>query len=368
MLLLLCLAMALAMLAVVTWNVVAWPAVGAAGLSRPARVSVLIPARNEAATIAACLASVVAQGPPVEEVLVYDDESADDTAALVRSAAVGDARIHLLTGGTLPPGWFGKPHACMQLATAAGGEWLLFLDADARLLPGALARLVEEARRRGVTLLSPWPGLQLVSVWEQLLMPVLNLVVFTLYPGPLSLVRRDPALGLAHGACILVRRETYVRLGGHALVRDELFEDSWLARRWRARGEPALCLDGRTIVQVRMYRTLAEIWSGFQKNLYPAFAWEASFWALLLLHAAVFVVPAVMLVTAPSLVAAAALAAGIAMRILLAVRFRQPLWSVWFQPAAACSLIGLGLVSRWRYRRAGVEWKGRRYTRAGAVV
>jgi chlorobactene glucosyltransferase len=365
---LLCLALAVSLLAIVVWNVVGWPAIGDERLQEPAAVSVLIPARDESGTIAACLERVIGQGPSLLEVLVYDDRSADGTGAIVDTWRARDPRVRLVRGGDLPAGWFGKPHACMRLAEQARGEWLLFLDADARLQPRALDRLVQEARRRRLTLLSPWPALMMLSRWEQLLMPVLNLVVLSLYPAPLSLLRQDPSLGLAHGACILARRDTYFRLGGHAMVRTELFEDSRLAQRWRGQGERALCLDGQHLVSVRMYSTLLEIRRGFEKNLYPAFEREASFWSFLGLHVLVFVAPVLMLIAAPSVAAGLALGAGVLMRLLLALRFGHPIWSVWLQPMATCVMVGIALASRRRYRHGGVEWKGRRYTRDGAAA
>ena len=363
------LALAGPMLGLAAWNAIAWPAITTRRSRVRGAVSVLVPARDEAPTIGGCLDSVLAQGPPLCEVVVYDDRSADDTAAQVERKAERDTRVRLLKGGDLPPGWCGKPHACQRLADEANGEWLLFLDADARLYPEAISRLLEEASRRHVTLLSAWPGLALGSAWERLLMPVLNLVVFTLYPAPLSLRRGDPSLGLAHGACILVHRETYLRLGGHAMVQDQLFEDSRLAQAWRARGERSLCLDGQSVVSVRMYSAVGEIWRGFQKNFYPAFRRETSFWAFLSLHASTFVLPVVLVLMAPSPVTLAAAAAGILMRLVLAVRFRHPLWSAFFQPVAALVMIGIALTSRARYRAgAGVEWKGRRYSARGEVA
>jgi glycosyltransferase involved in cell wall biosynthesis len=359
---------AVPMLGLVLWNVVAWPAVTTSSGAGPEAVSVLIPARDEAGTIEACLASVLSQGPGLHEALVYDDRSTDDTAVRVERLAAGDSRVRLLHGGDLPPGWCGKPHACARLAEAAAGKWLLFLDADARLWPEALSRLVQDAQSRRLTLLSAWPGLVLVSAWERLLMPVLNLVVFSLYPAPLSLLRNDPSLGLAHGACILVHRATYLKLGGHGLVRDQLFEDSRLAQAWRAGGERGLCLDGQSIVTVRMYSTGTEIWRGFQKNFYPAFRRDVSFWGFLAMHALVFVLPVILFAAAPSTLTAAAAAAGIMMRVLLALRFRHPLWSAVLQPVAATVMLGIARASRTRYRAAaGVEWKGRHYTARGEV-
>jgi glycosyltransferase involved in cell wall biosynthesis len=357
------------MLSLVVWNVAAWPAVTRRRDPEAGSVSVLIPARNEAGGIEACLESVVRQGAVVREILVYDDGSSDGTAGVVRAFLVENDRVRLLAGGHLPAGWCGKPHACLRLAEAAVAEWLLFLDADARLADGAVERLLRDARDRHVTLLSAWPALELVGFWERLLMPVLNLVVFSLYPAPLALLRGDPSLGLAHGACILAHRPTYGRLGGHALVRDQLFEDSRLAQAWRARGQQSLCLDGQTVVSVRMYRTAREIWAGFQKNCYPAFRHEGTFWAFLALHTAAFLVPPAVMVASPSAGAAAAFGGGMLMRAVLSVRFGHPMWSAVLQPVSAAVLVALGLASRRRYRAAqGVEWKGRRYGPRGEVA
>lgn len=363
------LAIVFGMLALVLWNVLAWPAI--AHGRRPAHgvVSVLVPARNEADTIAACLESISLQGRAVREILVYDDHSSDATAAAVVRYAATDPRVRLLQGGELPSGWCGKPHACMRLAEAADSDWLLFLDADARLAPHAIERLLQDAHARDLTFLSAWPGLTLRGTWEQILMPLLNLVVFSLYPAPLALVRPDASLGLAHGACILARRETYVALGGHSLVRGQLFEDGRLAQLWRAHGARGLCLDGQSIVSVRMYRSASGIWRGFQKNFYPAFRRDASFWGFLALHSVAFVVPAALLIAAPSSAAAAAVAGGVLMRVLLAARFGHPFWPAPLHPLAVCVLIALGVSSRWRYRAAsGVEWKGRRYGPRGEVA
>jgi glycosyltransferase involved in cell wall biosynthesis len=363
------LVIAVSMLGLVLWNVVSWPAVSSGRSDIPGAVSVLIPARDEETRIGGCLDSVLAQGPSLLEVVVYDDRSSDGTAARVERRAAADARVRLLRGGPLAPGWCGKPHACQRLAEAATAEWLLFLDADARLQPDAISRLLQDADHRQLTLLSPWPGLVLVSLWERVLMPVLNLVVFSLFPAPLSVWRRDPSLGLAHGACILVHRDTYLELGGHAMVRDQLFEDSRLAQAWRAAGERALCLDGQSIVAVRMYSTAGEIWRGFRKNFYPAFRSDVSFWLFIALHAAVFVVPVALVALSPSALTVTAAASGIAMRLALALRFRHPLWSVVLQPFAAIVMIGIGLSSRAGYRAgAGLEWKGRRYDARGEVA
>lgn len=365
------LAVALALLCVTLWNALAWPRVGdiapdGASVSESS-LSILIPARDEVKNIAACLDAALAQGAIVGEVLVYDDHSQDGTARIVADYARRDARVRLVSPVALPAGWCGKTFACARLAREARGGWLLFLDADARLMPDGAARIVAAAEARGVTLISCWPRLEMCGFWEGTLMPLLNFVVFTLYPAPLAMRRTlDPSLGLAHGSCLLVRRDAYTEVGGHALVRDQLFEDVRLAQTWRERGQESLCLDGQGVVRVRMYRSLAEIWQGFQKNFFPAFRRERSFWAFVALHTVVFLLPFALALLAFSTpwarpFAASALCVLVA-RAALAWRFGHPWWSVALHPLGQTVLVALGLASWMRCRTGrGVVWKGRRY-------
>ena len=225
----------LLLLAVVLWNVLAWPTVTAETV-REGEISILIPARNEELNLGDCLLCVTTQGEVIKEVLIYDDHSTDLTSTIIEQYTQGDKRIRLVSPVALPPDWGGKNFACEQLAKAARGEWLLFLDADTRLSELSAARMLNEARQREITLLSCWPSLELSSFWEQTLLPMLNFLVFTLYPAPLSLRRDDPSLGLAHGACLLVCRDTYFAVGGHAAVHDAITEDIRLAQLWRERG------------------------------------------------------------------------------------------------------------------------------------
>ena len=358
---------AAALLAVVAWNVLAWPKVNPRARAYPQSVSVLIPARNEEGNLAACLEAVLRQGEAIAEVLIYNDHSTDSTARIIAEFARRDGRVRLVEAVPLAPGWCGKNFACVQLAEAARGEWLLFLDADVRLADGAVDQMVEEAHRRELTFLSCWPALSLVGFWEKALMPMLNFVVFTLFPAPLSLRRPWPSLGIAHGACLLMHRIQYAAIGGHAAVRDQIFEDVRLAQLWRARGERGLCLDGQEVVSVRMYSSPGEIWSGFQKNCFLAFRRELSFWAFLALHGVVFLAPFLALAWIRAWPVWLAAGSVLGMRALLALRFRYPWWSVLLHPLGEMVLIAIGLSSWWRCKSGrGVEWKGRQYYARGS--
>jgi glycosyltransferase involved in cell wall biosynthesis len=345
---------------VVAWNVLRWRKVGNAPTVRPGNVrpkgargsiAILIPARDEEDRLPACLQSLM--GQDVAEILVYDDHSEDSTAAVIDRFARRDARFRRLAPAPLPSGWCGKTFACAQMAAQATSDWLLFLDADVRLAPGAAARIAAEAESASVTLLSCWPGFDIRGFWEAVLMPMLNFVVFTLFPAPLAAERGDASLGIAHGACILARRDVYTRLGGHAMVRGEIFEDTLLARAWRAGGERSLMLDGQHVVRVRMYSGYSTIWRGFEKNFYPAFRKKRNFWLFLAMHAGVFLLPFLMMDYST-------MALVLGARTLLAVRFRQAWWSVALHPLGEAVVIALGFSSWWKCRSGqGVAWKRR---------
>lgn len=358
------------------------PALGAAQLvlvldnlrvfQRPARgaaatggVSVLVPARDEAPRIAACVQGALLQ-PEAAEVLVLDDHSGDGTAAAARAAGAHDARLQVLAGAPLPPGWTGKNYACHQLAERARGEWLAFVDADATLAPGALEGALAYARE--ADLLSFWPRQELGSLGEQLLLPLLSMVLLAFLPLRLAASRPDPALSAANGQFLLFRREAYAACGGHAAVRDDLVEDVALARRVKRMGGRLVIVDAGPRVRVRMYRSLGEAWAGFRKNLYPAFGEPRPFlFALGLL---------VIWHVAPPFVAAGAWVSGARwlawpflvqwalatlLRLVLAWRLAQPRWSAFVHPVAAGLLVAIALASWRAAARGALTWKGRRY-------
>ncbi len=356
-----CLAVVLSALAVI--NAVAFLRPKRGTVSEDVRVSVLIPARNEESNLSHCIASVLNQGNHVSEVLIYDDQSSDATRQIASDWAQRDSRVRLVETVPLPDGWLGKPHACYRLAAEARGQWLLFIDADARLESGAIERLLATAYQQDATFLSTWPAIEMHTPAEQILMPMLTFYVMTLYPSPLQMHSLHHRYALAHGSCILCRKDVYQQLDGHRAVRLELFEDTALARRWRAMNERALCCDGSEIVRVRMYRSVSEIWRGFQKNFYPGFRKRWLFPVVLALHALVFTVPFFAVVIKPSIPMVLALSSVLGARVVLSFRFKHPLWSVVLHPLAEMFLLGVGISSWWVWSSGrGVEWKQRRYS------
>jgi chlorobactene glucosyltransferase len=238
---------------------------------------VLIPARNEANRISPCLHSLVNQDYPNIEILVLDDYSEDGTAEVVRQFG----KVRLLIGKPLPEGWSGKSWACHQLANAAGGELLLFTDADTVHSVGAVSAAVREQRRTRADLLSVWPYQISETLAEKLVIPLLFVVAGSFVPHWLIYLsqtakwpfRNFPrawvaSLGVANGQFLLFSRESYFRIGGHEAVRDKMAEDVALGRTIAGQiGMRLVNANGVLLVQCRMYRSLEEIWHGFTNTL-----------------------------------------------------------------------------------------------------
>lgn len=340
--------------------------------TNPPLLSVLVPARDEERNIARCLRSLLAQDYPRMEILVLDDHSSDATAAIVAQLAREDRRLVLLQGQPLPEDWHGKAWACYQLARAAGGDWLLFTDADTEHAPGAVSASVAMARQTSADLLSLFPELVSGGWWERLMLPV---IPFALLAGlPLSLVHRArcPRAAIAFGPFMLFSRQGYWRCGGHAAVRTNIVDDMGLAHQIKKAGGRLLMADGCDLVRVRMYRGACDLWQGISKSVFAALHYS---WTTLALAfagvGAAFVGPLAFLglglwrgdtgrawVGLPLvqivLVWAAALAVARRMRMSQAMAFLRPL-------TMAMTMV-IAVHSAWCARLgSGTVWKGRSY-------
>jgi chlorobactene glucosyltransferase len=341
-------------------------------------VSVLVPARNEKLNIERCVRSLLAQDWPNLEILVLDDRSDDGTGALAR--ACGE-KVRVLEGAELPAGWVGKNWACHQLAQQARGAWLLFTDADTEHAPGTVSAAVALAEQVRADLLSAWPRLLTVGLAEKLVLPLIVFFGMAIYPHALlSWLQRHPwlaarlpararrALGAANGQFLLFRRACYERIGGHAALRDHLVEDLALGRAVAARMHEGLRLvncEALRFSQVRMYRSLGEVWEGFTKNSRAAF--EDRPLGMFLFgstQALLFLWPfaALGLALGSEAIVLAQVAIIYLIRAVLTVRFRTSWLGVVLHPFGLVLTLAIGLNSALRSTRGGVTWKGRRYT------
>jgi chlorobactene glucosyltransferase len=333
------------------------------------RVSLLVPARNEAANLRAHLPLLLASDWPKLEIIVLDDGSEDGTAAIVESfARENPDRLRLVRGEALPDGWLGKNWACSQLARAATGGVLMFCDAD--VAPGP------RAVRRTLGLLERWDADAATAIlrhrfgsWgERAVVPLVAQlpVAATL---PLALVPRtpSPSLSMANGQWIAFTRAAYEAIGGHAAVRADVLEDVALGRAVKRAGLRLVSAIATEDVRVRMYDGLAEVRAGFRKNLYALFGGSpVAFSASLVVFLLVAVYPWAMAIRATPPVLAA-LGMLIALRLVAAATFRHGIATVLLHPLGALLTVGIAIESALAHRRGGARWKGREVGRADAA-
>ena len=312
--------------------------------------AILLPARNEAANIAACVRSLAAQG----EVIVLDDESTDGTADLARAAG---ARV--VAGAPPPPGWLGKPWACAQSAAACDSSVLVFVDADVRLAPGAVDAAVALLDEAGLDVVCPFPRQVAETVAERLVQPLLQWSWLTTLP--LRVAENSPrrSLTAACGQFVVVRRDALERAGGFAAIRGEVLDDIALVRAIKAAGGRGGVVDGTDLASCRMYAGWPELRAGYGKSLWAAFGSPPRAAAALAVLGAAYVLPAAAALRG-SRAGAVGYLAGVASRTVAARRTGGRAWPDAFAHPVSVLALGYLTASSWRDRRAGrLSWKGR---------
>jgi cellulose synthase/poly-beta-1,6-N-acetylglucosamine synthase-like glycosyltransferase len=339
------------------------PATPPADQARP-EVSVIIPARNEAASLGACLESIIAQQGIGFEIIVIDDQSTDATGEIARSFL----GVQVIESTGLPRGWVGKNHAVWLGAQAARGESLLFTDADTVHLPGSLRRSIDEAKEYGADLLSYSPKQEVHSFWERALMPVVFAELTRTY-RTVDVNNPQSRVAAANGQYLLIRRTVYDWIGGHQAIAGVLLEDVELAKRVKQSGRIIRFRYGGDAVCTRMYRSFTQIWEGWTKNLAVLFPHPVRLAILrsiefLLIALGVFCLCAGVLSGTRVLIAA-----GIFLLLTMLADFLQrvlrahfgalnTVLSVLGLPIFAVLLVRSAVQYRWRKR---VDWKGRAY-------
>jgi chlorobactene glucosyltransferase len=230
-------------------------------------VSILVPARNEEKKIARCLESLLLQDYPSFELIVVDDRSTDSTASIIESFAKADSRVKLVRGKDTPSGWIGKCNALAHAVGYASGDWFVFTDADTFHHPNSIRDSICHGLSNKADLVSFMPVQELGTFPERLVMPLL-LGSFLLGDPFHSVNDAAAQRAYAYGQYIITRRSSYLAVGGHQSVRDEILEDHALSRVFKEKGYKILVGDGKPLYRVRMYVDLESMWQGWTKNLY----------------------------------------------------------------------------------------------------
>jgi hypothetical protein len=326
-------------------------------------LSVLIPARNEERNIGETVSRVLASVGVDFELIVLDDHSTDQTVPILQR--IGDTRLRIDTAPPLPAGWSGKQHACAALARLASHELMVFIDADVRLAPDALMRIAGFMQRSDVGLGSGFPR-QIVRSWaEQMLLPLIHFLLLGYLP--MYVMRRSaaPSLGAGCGQLFVVRRDAYVRAGGHAAIRTSLHDGLTLPRAFRQAGIMTGLFDASSLASCRMYVNAAEVWEGLTKNATEGMAKPVALPVWTVILGVGQVLPVALVVAHASAAAIVAVLCSYATRLILTWRFGGPIVSALLHPLDVLALLIVQWAALLRaVRGQPATWRGRTYPAA----
>jgi chlorobactene glucosyltransferase len=341
-------------------------------------IAVIVPARDEERNIGQCLRSLLMQNYPAGRlsVIVVDDHSADATAAIVRGLAARHSEVTLTQSPPLPARWTGKSHACWigVRSVRPDVEWLCFIDADVRVAPDLISSAMHAALTRRLDLLSLAPRQDLRTFAERLVLPCC-MIVLSFVQDLRQVQARAGDDVTATGLFILVRRDAYGAVGGHAAVCSAICEDLEFARRVKQSGRSVLLMGGERLMSTRMYTGWRTLWPGLAKNLVdtlggPAATLSVALAGVILVWAAL-IIPLIDLVGclqsiegAPSAlaVALAGSTAAFGLHIASTFYFRIPFWYGLLFPLGYTASALMALDSVRRRLRGRVSWKGRIYS------
>ena len=329
-------------------NVINMRVVGLKGATRVGEtVDVLIPMRNEEENVEGCLKSVLnSELIEVSKVFVLDDGSSDSTAELI-----GQFKVDKLIGTQPPSGWLGKVWACHNLAQAGSGRYLVFMDADVRLHPYAIASAITKMNKFGWDFISPYPRQISGSFLERLIQPLLQWS--WLASVPLRIAEKFPnrSMTIANGQFFIVKRSAYNTSGGHASIPNEVLDDLELARLLISKGFKGGVADGSAVASCRMYKNNSQLIEGYTKSLWKAFGGQfGTLVAIFLLYFTGI---------SPYLGIGAPASFIFLSRVLAAIKTRSNPAYAFLHPISILVLLYLIVLSSIRKSRGTLQWRGR---------
>ena len=310
-------------------------------------VDVLIPMRNEEENVEGCLKSVLnSELLDVSKVFVLDDGSSDSTAELI-----GQFKVDKLSGTQPPNGWLGKVWACHNLAQVGSGKYLVFVDADVRLHPYAIASSITKMNKFNWDFISPYPRQISGSFLEKLIQPLLQWS--WLASVPLRIAEKFPnrSMTIANGQFFIVKRSAYNTSGGHAAIPNEVLDDLELARLLISKGFKGGVADGSAVASCRMYKSNSQLIDGYTKSLWKAFGGQ--FGTLLAIFLLYFTG------ISPYLGIGAPATFIFLSRLLAAIKTRSNPAYAFLHPISILILLYLIVLSSIRKSRGTLQWRGR---------
>ena len=336
------------------------------------KVSILIPARNEEANIRSCVESLLAQNYPDFEILVLDDNSTDQTGAILEQMSQWNPYLKVYSGEPLPAGWLGKHWACHQLTKNATGDFLLFTDADTRYRSNALRDGISALIAEKADLVTAFPYEEMLTWGERLTVPILGFSIFCFFPILLAEKIRLPAFSVTVGQFMLFRRTAFDSIGGYESIRDHPVDDMMLGRCIVAHGFCWKFMDATRHITCRMYRGFSDASDGFTKNIFSVFNHHILLYTIGWIWIAVsFIVPIYALITAmisplrffPVSIAMVAVCEALLMTWLAYRRLHIPIRLVLIYPISLLIFTWIAFRSLLYSISGHGTWKGRNIVR-----
>lgn len=353
------------------WNIALYrrlPQTSSATADDSLRLSVLIPARNEEKNIEATLQSILASKYTAYEVIVMNDHSTDNTAAIVERLSAIHPNLRLVDAPPLPNGWCGKQHACYQLAKLSKADLIAFLDADVRLKPDALQRMVGFMDKNKAALASGVPKQIFSSFADRLLIPQIHFVLLGFLPIWAMRKFKMPSMAAGCGQLFIAQKMAYNSCGGHSMIPSTLHDGLKLPRLFRSAGLATELFDATDIASCRMYGSNAETLIGLGKNAHEGLGAKGTIVPMTLILLLGQVVPIILFIlailnsTPISWPLLAAITAIYVPRMIAIKRFKQPFTSALLHPIAIIGLLSIQWMAFARHRSGKPSsWKGRTY-------
>lgn len=323
------------------------------------KVSILVPARNEAENIIHLLNSIQQQDYPEYEVIILDDDSTDNTFEICSKFAVNDPRFKIIKGQPLPLGWTGKNYACHQLALQATGKYLLFLDADEQVERSLINSAVHRMHLRKLALLSLFTNQDMRTAGEYSVVPLMHFALLNMLPLRLILLSKFPSVAAASGQFMLFDADVYRQEQWHLQAQSDVVEDVVIMRLIKASGFRGEGLLANDMISCRMYKSYSGALNGFSKNFLAAFNYSIP----ALLFYIILVVGGPILVFCTADFGLIVLMVGLILlsRIMISLSSGQnPWYNLILHPFQMLNLAYTACLSIQKYLTKTIEWKGRK--------
>ena len=322
-------------------------------------VSILIPVRNESRDIITLLESIYQQDYNNYEVIILDDDSNDDNYKLCKAFCNRHQNFRIVKGEELPAGWTGKNFACHQLALAAKGDFLLFLDADEQVHNGLINTAIYRMHQYKLGLLSVFADPDMRTTGELMVVPLLHYLLLGLLPLRLVYLIKNHFVAAASGQFMLFNAAIYRQHQWHSRVKDKVVEDAEIMRIVKVAGYRGETLLANTMLKSRMYKSYSEAVNGFSKNVLSVFNYNI-IWFLIYIIISIGGPMMVMITLNIPLILFmwAIIMIGRLMSSLLAGQ--NPVYNLILHPFQMISLTAIAFIAIQRHLTHTLIWKGRR--------